>query len=65
MQDLYSKDIIPKLVPLFVKMLENESNIESSLNVEIFQAFQIQQLIGSKWMNLGMFFKEWHCLLTQ
>jgi len=41
-QDLYSISIIPQLVPLFVKMLDNESNMESSLNVEIFQAFQIQ-----------------------
>jgi len=40
--DLYSIGIIPQLVPLFVKMLNNESNMESSLNVEIFQAFQIQ-----------------------
>jgi len=63
-QDLSSIGIIPQLVPMFVKMLDNEANIASSLNVEIFQAFPIQTLIGFKWTNLGMFSKEWHHLLT-
>jgi len=45
-------------------MLDNGSNIPTLLNVEIFQAFQIQKLIGTKWMALGMFSTEWQWLLN-
>jgi len=64
-QDLYWIGIIPQLVPLFVKILDNGSNISTLLNVERFQAFQMQKLIGPKWTILGMSFKEWHHLLHQ
>jgi len=63
--DLYCIGVVPQLVPLFVKTTDDQSNIQTTLNVEIFQAFQIQKLIGCKWTTLGLFSKEWHRLLNR
>jgi len=55
----YYIDSIPQFNSLFVNAFDKTSNIQMALNIEIFQAFQIQRCISLKWIVLGFLSFEW------
>jgi len=62
---LYKIGIPTLLIALVVKTLDPSSNVYTSLNMEIFQAFKTQQTIGWSWTLMGLLSKEWRWFFSR